>query len=201
MKKLIIIAALVAVTVSSALAQGRVQLSTAAATPNVKFMWPTTLPAGVTTPTGYTPGAVVPTGSGIVAGLFFNLTAGETDFTKLTTMAASTTANIANGYFAGGNRTITGWSAGAISGVIKVWSTQWANFEAAYNAPGGVWAVTAVKDVTPTVSPTTAPYLPLGGTSANPVLITMTVNPVPEPSTMAIFGLGLSSLLIFRRRK
>lgn len=203
MKKLIIIAAVMAVTVGSLFAQGRVSLGTAGnAAINVKLVWPSSVPAGVTTPPGFVANGTVATGSGFVADLFWSLTPGKTTFAELTDGRSGTTANVSSGYFIGGNRTVTGWSAGAISAGIGIWNTSsGATLAEAMAKPGGMWAVTAVAGVTPTTGTTAAPYLPLGGTAANPILLPVIINPVPEPSTMAVAGLGLASLLIFRRRK
>lgn len=89
---------------------------------------------------------------------------------------------------------------------FRAWSatfgTDWA---AAKAAPGAYFGQSAIRNVAP-LGNTTGPGIALWtfATGTNPALIPAFVIPlniVPEPTSLALFGLGASALLIFRRRK
>lgn len=107
------------------------------------------------------------------------------------------------GYFLGGTRVITGVSEGALAFIqIHVWSTAFgATYAAALanplSAQGNAWGSSSIFSVTtgaPTASPPTTPATLVGFQSFQ-------LNAVPEPSMIALAGLGALSLLLFRRRK
>lgn len=100
----------------------------------------------------------------------------------------------------------TGISPGAtVNGVITVQVQYWNNltgnsFAAARNnftpANPGEWGQSGLFQITLGNSATALPADLVG---LGP--IQLTINPVPEPSTLALIGLGTGALLFFRRRK
>jgi len=104
------------------------------------------------------------------------------------------------GYFLGGTRVITGVNEGALAFIqIRAWDTaRGASYALAFasGAPDA-WGSSGIFSVTtgaPNGSPPTTPATLVGLTSFQ-------LNPVPEPSTFALAGLGAAALLLFRRRK
>lgn len=194
MKKLLVLA-LMAAAVVSASAQGRVTFATASPTANASFS------TGADSPLGN----VLVSGSGATATIRADLfwTAGTTtvgvDASSLNMSGNLNQAFLTGagaGFFAGGTKTLVGAAAGeAIVAQIRVWDTAFGNYEAARQAQGAHWGSSFLFVITPTAAPTAAPNLPLG-TAA----FALNYNPVPEPSSMALAGLGAASLLIFRRR-
>jgi len=96
------------------------------------------------------------------------------------------------GYWFGGGALIPGWTSGAVTIRVDVANTV---------AIGSYGVGTLVGSsgpfsITPVVS--TNPNYPDFSTTTYSAF---TVAAVPEPSTFALAGLGLASLLIFRRRK
>jgi hypothetical protein len=104
----------------------------------------------------------------------------------------------AAGKFTGGTLTLNPLNAGAaIDYVVVGWTGNYASFDAALAANS--MANVSLKFTSGTGNPTTTPP----GT-ATPIADSfggMTLQPVPEPSTFALAGLGAAALLIFRRRK
>jgi len=99
------------------------------------------------------------------------------------------------------NVTLTG-IAGAATGFyqILIFQTSAGSFANASDpAVGGFWfASTQVfSGAAGSFAPT--PLVSYPSWTAGP--ITLTANPVPEPTTLALAGLGAASLLLFRRRK
>lgn len=105
----------------------------------------------------------------------------------------------APGYFFGGSRTIPGQGNNAvITGQIRVWDT----------AAGSTWGNAATvggahigESVLFQVTLTTPPTTPAALTGLNGHPFSLTINPVPEPSTLALAGLGFAGMLVLRRRK
>jgi hypothetical protein len=90
---------------------------------------------------------------------------------------------------------VAGWSAS----LGPVFNPNWLN-----NQFGGVSGFFGVSGIASGAagggSPVPAPALPLfGGTGLQG--FSMTPTTVPEPTSMALAGLGAAALLIFRRRK
>jgi hypothetical protein len=103
------------------------------------------------------------------------------------------------GKFSGGGLTLTPLTpaGGGIDYVIMGWTGTAASFDAALS--GGAMLNVSGKFASGTGNPTASPPgvpVPLSSTFGG-----MTLQPVPEPSTLALAGLGAAALLIFRRRK
>lgn len=196
MKKVLIVA-LMAVAAISASAQGRITFASAGVGVNAKFITDSSSPLGVS--------SITSANSTIRADLFWAAGASTNGVDASTLINAggfnqvfSSTVSQA-GYFTGGVKTVTGWTSGSIVAQVRVWDTAFGSFEQARTAEGAHWAVSSLFTITPTLSPTAAPNLVGLG---NPATYTLTYNvAVPEPTSMALAGLGAASLLIFRRRK
>jgi hypothetical protein len=85
--------------------------------------------------------------------------------------------------------------------------TNWVAAQAAYNAatPGDYWGQTPVinaLNLGASTGPGAAIWQTALGTDPQKFhAMTLFVNTVPEPSTMALFGLGAAAMLLIRRRK
>lgn len=81
------------------------------------------------------------------------------------------------------------------------YSTSAGSFANATTAQGAAWYQSSVITQTPSVSPT--PGTPLFGPGVGTQFqgFTMNLNPVPEPTTIALGILGAGSLLFLRRKK
>jgi len=104
----------------------------------------------------------------------------------------------AAGKFNGGTLTLTGQLAagGNVDYVVMGWTGSAASFDAAV-AAGSMVGISG-KFSSGTGNPTT----PIPGTpvNLNSSFGGVTLAPVPEPTTLALAGLGAAALLIFRRR-
>jgi len=190
MKKVILALALVAVTAAS-FAQGKVNMNNDA-TRAVTF--------GPNAKVGDTTGglASLANGSGAVlqVDLFGGLTAGSM------TLQQSTTMGPVAGIF--GPKTFVATVAGAIDTFwqVKIREVGFATAELS-QAGGGYAGFSPVFTFRASTSIAFNAINVTGGTAlstwaAAPILINAT--PVPEPTSMALAGIGAASLLIFRRR-
>lgn len=104
------------------------------------------------------------------------------------------------GLFNGGVLTLnTATPGGSIDAVLVGWNGSATSFDLAL-AAGGFVGVSG-KFTTATGNPNALP-VPGSPVSIQSVIPAgMTLAPVPEPSTLALAGLGAAALLIFRRRK
>jgi hypothetical protein len=102
------------------------------------------------------------------------------------------------GSWFGGTRTLDtiAAQAGAASLMVVVWDSSLSSDPLSVAARAGLWGRSAVFAYSTPAGSTPAPieYLPNN-------LVSFTVGIVPEPSSMALAGLGAASLLMFRRRK
>ena len=108
------------------------------------------------------------------------------------------------GYFNGGTVTVAGIAGGAaVSVQVDIWNTAaGASFGAAQTAGLGgtadAYAQSAILHLNLGDPSATPPGLPAALTG----LSSLKLNPaVPEPSSLALAGLGAAALLVFRRRK
>lgn len=96
------------------------------------------------------------------------------------------------GLFDGGTVAFGG-AAGAYTALTRAWFNGGANSTyAAALAANANTGQSALFSINATAAPTPAPNTTFGS---------FTVGVVPEPSTLVLAGLGLASLLVFRRRK
>jgi hypothetical protein len=127
-------------------------------------------------------------------------------------LRASTSASVGT-WFGNGSRTLTGFNPGdTVSLQVRIWdiskATDYAAAAAlAANNPAGYavaalghnWIGTsAIFQYTITTNPTPAPS---EFNMNNFQGFSLTFVPIPEPTTLALAGLGAAALLIFRRRK
>lgn len=104
----------------------------------------------------------------------------------------------AAGKFNGGTLTLTPLTpaGGSVDYVVMGWTGAASSFDAAITAGGMVGQ--SAKGTTATGNPTTIP--PGTAVSIAPTFTGALLAPVPEPTTLALAGLGAAALLIFRRR-
>jgi hypothetical protein len=105
------------------------------------------------------------------------------------------------GRFAGGTRTLAGWT-GTVQLQVRAWlaSTVYPTYEAAYAAGlGGDGSVLLGVSAPFSFATTQPPTLPVS--IANAGLTPIVIAPVPEPSSIALGLLGLGAVALFRRRK
>ena len=95
------------------------------------------------------------------------------------------------GFFDGGVIQIPGTTAGIYSFVVVAWNGA-SSYQQAFTSPSSYLGNSSVFQVT----------LVTGATPANTTVIPtfLTTTPDPEPTTFALAGLGLVSLLVVRRR-
>jgi hypothetical protein len=191
MKKFATIAALMA-TALGALAQGKVDFRNTASS---LVVWGT---GGLGAQ-----GAAVAADAGVKVGLYYlsggNYTLVSTQFPIVGTTSVGTPNALVNGRFTGNPSEITvpGLTAGQNGTFqIRAWSGNFTSYEAAL-AGGALYTGNSGDFTNPTggVGDPPTPASPLSGFTG------MTVIGVPEPSTLALAGLGLGALLLIRRRK
>lgn len=87
---------------------------------------------------------------------------------------------------------------------IRGWSASFgSDWFGASKAPGVAFGQTDVRQVTlgPTAGPGSVIWQTASGTAADRFTpLKLVTNPVPEPTSFALVGLGAAALLIFRRR-
>lgn len=113
------------------------------------------------------------------------------------TVAPAGLAGLNDGIFRNTPVTLVGVPAGPIFFQIYLWETAAGSYANASTGTGRWYGLTGVH--TATAGSFAGNPLDNAGWPAGP--ITLTANPVPEPSTFVLAGLGIASLLLFRRRK
>jgi len=195
MKKLYLTAIVCAVTAASALAQGTIIFDSSNGS-----SW-------VTLKTGPNPNEVSPTnlpaaGSWTAALLFApGTTLGQPigNFTQVSTTLGNA------GYITGptvliGASTGTGEPGGAPGTfIVEGWTGNFANYAAAAAPGGAAFLGQSVEFVNGVGNPNPPATAPASMTGWDGGLIL--VSPVPEPTTIALGGLGAAAMLLFRRRK
>jgi hypothetical protein len=132
---------------------------------------------------------------------------------------ATNTAATTGGRFSGGTATVTGWAAGATNQFLVVgWSSNLgASWAAIASQVQNGWTASGFYGASSTSFgsagggsqslPTFSLFTTTGpNAQGNPIQTGFTLNAVspvvtPEPTTLALAGLGGASLLLFRRRK
>lgn len=92
------------------------------------------------------------------------------------------------GYFIGGSATIQGYVSGPITLLVQ-----------AYNGADYASSTIRGQSALLNLGSISGPGIPVG--DLGPGLVSFTVSTVPEPSTLALIGLGTGALLFLRRRK
>ena len=104
-------------------------------------------------------------------------------------LIGTTTNCFAPGRFAGGNRTLSGWT-GTVQLQVRAWlATTDASVVAGVSAPFS-YALTLAP----------APVVSIGNAGLTPIVL-LPQQIVPEPSSIALGLLGLGAVALFRRRK
>jgi hypothetical protein len=209
MKKLILTMGLVA-AVTAVYAQGTINFQNS-------FLTPISLRIQNTDGT-YTTPVAVPTTAGLVDyGVFYGSASGSLSLVPVTTstplfanstgaagvVAAPTTAFAIPGSNPGDTTwfvQVRGWSAS--------YGTDWSTAQTDFNngVAKTIWGTSAIASgfaLGPAAGPGYAIWQAASGTSTAKIgafVLTQAAG-VPEPSTMALAGLGLAGMLIFRRRK
>jgi len=155
------------------------------------------LPVGTQTYTG-----TLLTGAGYLAQILAGNGANASTLVAASTAPTSFRTGSAAGFFAGGDAVLVGVPADAAVATVQV--VAWDNTSGQY----GTWsaAETAWKAgliAAGKSSPINVNAIG-GGLNSSPLLTglqSFNIYMVPEPSTMALAGLGAAALLIFRRRK
>jgi hypothetical protein len=149
--------------------------------------------------------------SGAAGSYYFGLLTSASGAANTFTFAGIYATNVtAPGRFIGGTQTVNGWApgttvfyevAGWSASLGATWQPGWllGNFGAA----SGFFGISGSASGASGGGTPPAPPLPLfGGTGLTSGFnLAPTGAVVPEPSTMALAGLGAAALLIFRRRK
>jgi len=139
-------------------------------------------------------------GNAVMGSLTAQLWAGTAagSLTLQGTFAPAGLAGFENGVLQNTSVLLTGIAAGPAFFQIVLFQTSAGSYIAASGGQGLWYGQSAVFPATAgSFAPT--PLSSAAGWTAGPIILS--ANPVPEPSTIALAGLGVASLLLFRRRK
>jgi len=201
MKKTLLTLALVATTVA-AFAQGRVTFVNDS---SHLFVLGNTLGADAAIGGGGASGTngaiagVLPSGVTLIAGLYAG-----TSSTSMT-LQSSTTLLTGAGLLEQGRMSSKVTAMATVPGGVPQWFqiAIWDSAVPSWNLSQTYYGLSPLFQATPSTSAISAPSI-MPGSPANSTLaaqLNIVVNAVPEPSSFALAGMGLASLLIFRRRK
>jgi hypothetical protein len=199
MKKILLTTAICLIGAASMMAQGRIIFANTTQTPilisdpNVNGGVPSVLGTASTAGFGIGPASVrISLFAGLSSGSLSPVLIGTGANQSMVTNTASTLA-AAQGTFAGGNPLpLPGFDGSAPVFLYMVLTSIDGRYE----------AKSSIISVTPALSPAAATTV--FGTAGGANLwnsASFTMVPIPEPSSMALAGLGAASLLLFRRRK
>jgi len=157
------------------------------------------LPAGTMDWSAYTPAA-----AGFMAALIVNPGASQA-FATLDTggNAAALRTGAAAGFWSGATATLPGVALNAASANLAVFA--WDNTSGNYSDATAAWNAWKAQTIHGGESPTFTVSAIGGDLNTPPALAGLqsfnVITSVPEPSTLALAGLGAAAMLIFRRRK
>lgn len=197
MKKTLVTTAICLVAAVSVMAQGRINFSPTSATPlrisaNLDGSGAVTLGTASTAQFGIGPGsAIVQLYAGLSAASLSPVLIGTgANLTSVTNTSSGIAS--AQGTFPGGsNLALAGYDGGAPVFLQFI----------ATSINGAYRGVSPVIQVNLATGVATATSVFAAGTGSASTWGGLTMVPVPEPTSMALAGLGAASLLIFRRRK
>lgn len=199
MKRLTLLTAAFALSSFGAFAQGTITFANVVTLNPIPYVvWGTSAGAGNVA------GTRIPAAADVKVGLYYNnaLVGAPVAIGK----SSTGTINAAfDGRFNGPGLTIPGLAAGQSgSFIVKAWSGNFATYEAAA-AGGAAYGGVSAAFSNPTggvPDPVTqVPGLPAPLSGFTSPLSVNTLAVIPEPSTLALAGLGLGALLMIRRRK
>lgn len=191
MKKLVATSILACAIAAGAFAQGTVVFQNSSASV-VQFSDAAKAALGTT--------AVGPAGTAFLAELYYAPTAN--DAVVGGQMGVATPFLSVAGRFTGGTRTTPSTTAGGTPAwfEVRVWEAAYgATYDAAVRAPA-VGGRLAIAGASPKFSITTGTLVPTPITAAGGLNAPFQINPVPEPSTIALGLVGLAGLFVLRRR-
>lgn len=118
--------------------------------------------------------------------------------TAPTTFKGSASQNVGT-WFSGG-RTLDGFASGTVNLQVRVWDINLASSYEAATALGAAYTGLIGTSLVFQYAIPTDPLAPIPTFNMNNFQ-GFTIGTIPEPSTIALAGLGAAALLIFRRRK
>ena len=191
MKKVLLTLALVAVTAAS-FAQGKVNMFNDTAR---GIVWGNVVKPSEAGLTGALINGSAGVGTTLLVDLFGGATAGTMTLQQTTTLSLTLVGQF-------GPRNFTSTLPGGVSSFwqVKVRENTFTTTELA-QAGGGYYGSSPVFTFTPSGTIAFASIVNATASQWAPGTVAINYVPVPEPSSMALAGIGAASLLIFRRRK
>jgi hypothetical protein len=195
MKKTLLTLALVAAASVASYGQGSITFANTIAS---RILLDTDGPAGPAAP------VQVPLNAGIVYGVFWGPAGTSADALQLNAGALGTQHASSLGLIQAASPYIIDGAAeqATVSLQIRAWSASFGRDWQAARLQGSWYGETDVRQVRLLATGGPGAIIWQSATATDPTRFNpFTVNPVPEPSTIALAVLGLGSLLLFRRRK